>query len=126
MTKDRSISQKVARHRQRMKEDAGILVPNSNRMFADALRLAVMRVKGDRVQLARIADALVRRACRGDVAAIREVADRLDGKVATNVNLGDSNGNPLATGIAVVFVGGEAGNDSTVIEGVADADDDDR
>lgn len=77
------------------------------RPFADALRVAVMRTKGDKVQLARIAEALVRKAARGDVAAIREIADRLDGKVATNLNLGSTDGTP--TGIALVFVGAQDG-----------------
>lgn len=86
------------------------------RPFADALRVAVMRTKGDKVQLARIAEALVRKAVRGDVQAIREIADRLDGKVATNLNVGSTDGTP--TGIALIFVGSEDGK--PIIEGEAE------
>lgn len=48
--------------------------------FRDALRRAVMEADGDEKKLHRIARALVKQASEGDVSAIREVADRLDGK----------------------------------------------
>lgn len=50
--------------------------------FKAALRLAVKRTDGDKTKLAMIAEALVEKAVAGDVQAIREVADRMDGKVA--------------------------------------------
>ncbi len=46
-------------------------------MFRDALHKVLARDKGS---LERIARALVMRAGEGDLAAIREIADRLDGK----------------------------------------------
>ncbi len=46
-------------------------------MFRDALHKVLARDKG---ALERIARALVMRAGEGDLAAIREIADRLDGK----------------------------------------------
>jgi HPt (histidine-containing phosphotransfer) domain-containing protein len=51
-----------------------------DRPFRDALRRAVMEADGDEKKLHRIARALVSQAASGDVSAIREVADRLDGK----------------------------------------------
>lgn len=89
--------------------------------FADALRLAIMRTKGDKIQLARVAEALVRKAARGDIAAIKEIADRLDGKAVQAVNLGGPNGEAIPTGIAVMFVGGkENPSDVPVIDGEAE------
>ena len=47
--------------------------------FNAALRIAL---RGDPLRLRRIAEKLARKAEEGDLAAIREVADRLDGKPA--------------------------------------------
>ena len=57
------------------------------RIFQDAVRVAVNRIEPDgRKRIFHIADALARQAMAGDVAAIREVADRLDGKAAVAPN----------------------------------------
>jgi hypothetical protein len=50
--------------------------------FTEAIRLAVHEAQGNRTRLRVIADALVDKAIEGDLSAIREVADRLDGKPA--------------------------------------------
>jgi hypothetical protein len=50
---------------------------NREKPFNDALRIAL---RGDPLRLRRIADKLATLAEGGDLAAIREVADRLDGK----------------------------------------------
>ena len=65
--------------------------PKSNKRFKDALNLAVHEridekpLRGvetrDETYLRRAAEALVEKAMSGDLRAIREVADRLDGKV---------------------------------------------
>jgi hypothetical protein len=52
---------------------------NREKPFNDALRIAL---RGDPLRLRRIADKLATLAEGGDLAAIREVADRLDGKPA--------------------------------------------
>jgi hypothetical protein len=52
---------------------------NRQRPFNDALRIAL---RGDPLRLRRIADKLATLAEEGDLSAIREVADRLDGKPA--------------------------------------------
>jgi hypothetical protein len=52
------------------------------REFADMLRLAIKEAQAEGGnKLRAVADALVTKAISGDVAAIKEVADRLDGKV---------------------------------------------
>ena len=53
--------------------------------FRDALRMEITDADGDRKRLRVIARALIAQAEGGDVPAIREVADRLDGKVAQAV-----------------------------------------
>ncbi len=64
--------------------------------FRDALVLAINRAEGDKVALNRIASALVEKAITGDVAAIKEIADRVDGKVAQpNIHQGDEDGGPI-------------------------------
>ena len=51
------------------------------RIFQDAVRAAVGRVDQDgKTRIFKIAEALVKKAAEGDIACIREVADRLDGK----------------------------------------------
>lgn len=62
--------------------------------FKDALNLAILRTEGDKTKLARIAEALVDKAAGGDVPAIREVADRLDGKPTQEI-VGDPD-NPIS------------------------------
>lgn len=42
-----------------------------------------------------LADALLAKALEGDVAAIKEVGDRVEGKVAQSVNVGGQEDNPV-------------------------------
>ena len=49
--------------------------------FRDMLALAIQGTKGDMAELRSIAKKLVAKAKGGDIQAIKEVADRLDGKV---------------------------------------------
>lgn len=56
--------------------------------FASALRIAIKEAdKEGGTKLRRVADALVVKAMAGDIPAIREIADRLDGKVPQAVDL---------------------------------------
>ncbi len=59
--------------------------PYIDKPFRDALRVAVKRRENDaakgKTKLDRIAAQLVSEAVDGDVPAIKEIADRLDGKV---------------------------------------------
>lgn len=63
----------------------------SNRLWAETIRRAV--VQSDAARLRRIAEALLNKAEEGDIQAIKEVGDRLDGKPA-QVLAGDED-NPL-------------------------------
>ena len=48
--------------------------------FADALRMEIADAGEDHKSLRRVARALIKKAESGDIRAIRELADRLDGK----------------------------------------------
>jgi len=48
--------------------------------FVEAIRTKIKEADGDRTKLETIAAKLVEKAVEGDLAAIKEVADRLDGK----------------------------------------------
>ena len=50
------------------------------KIFTDALRLAINRASGDRKRLDNVASALISKAEAGDVQAIIAIADRLEGK----------------------------------------------
>ena len=63
--------------------------------FRDALRRSISEASGDPDRLNRIARALYSKAEDGDVNAIREIADRLDGKVP-QPQTGDDDGPPIA------------------------------
>mgnify|MGYP001558274504 CR=1 FL=1 len=49
--------------------------------YADALRIAIMEASEDKTKLRAIAEKHVALAIAGDMQAIKEIADRLDGKV---------------------------------------------
>ena len=63
----------------------------TDKPFAEALRLEILDAGTDNKRLRRIAAALIRKAEEGDLQAIQQVADRLDGKPAQeqNVNVND-------------------------------------
>ena len=69
--------------------------PPSEKTFANMLRVAIKEAHvdgGDKLR--RVADALVDKAMTGDVPAIKEIADRLDGKVPQAV-VGDDDLDPI-------------------------------
>ena len=68
--------------------------PKSVKQFKDALNIAIKRTDGDKTMLAKIAEALVDKAIAGDVPAIREIGDRLDGK-PTQLIGGDEDAAPV-------------------------------
>lgn len=69
--------------------------PPKERSFANMLNISIKEASatGEGTKLRDVADALIAKAISGDVAAIKEVADRLDGKVPQAV-IGDEE-NPL-------------------------------
>lgn len=75
--------------------------------WADALRLALAELEPDgsgHKKLRKVADALIAKARDGDVAAAREIGDRLDGKAVQA--LANEDGGPLQISI-IRFTGGE-------------------
>ena len=58
--------------------------------------MAIADAEGDFKRLRTIAEKLVDKAEDGDIHAIKEVADRLDGKVAQAMIGGDEDDNPIA------------------------------
>jgi hypothetical protein len=70
--------------------------PPSEKTFANMLRVAIneAHVKGGN-KLRAVADALVEKAITGDVPAIKEIADRLDGKVPQALVGGDADSDPI-------------------------------
>ena len=68
---------------------------NKDKPFRDALRMQIAEAGEDAKTLRKIATALLDKAATGDVQAIKEVADRLDGKVPQGVIGGDEDDPPL-------------------------------
>lgn len=67
--------------------------PPKERSFANMLNIAIREAseKGG-TKLREVADALIQKAVAGDVQAIKEIADRLDGKVPQQLNHADNEG----------------------------------
>lgn len=69
--------------------------PPKEKSFANMLRIAINEANEDGgTNLRKVAEALVVKAMTGDVQAIKEVADRLDGKVPQAV-VGDDDSDPI-------------------------------
>lgn len=71
--------------------------PPKEKSFANMLNIAIKEAvaDGSSTKLRAVADALVAKAMAGDVQAIKEVADRLDGKVPQAV-VGDDEHDPIS------------------------------
>jgi hypothetical protein len=54
---------------------------HGEKLFRNALLAALKKVDGDAEKIQRVADKLVDNALAGETAAIREIADRIDGKI---------------------------------------------
>lgn len=63
--------------------------------FRDALRMELAAVGEDSKALRLIAAALISKASEGDMQAIKELADRIDGKVPQGIVGGDEDDNPV-------------------------------
>ena len=64
-----------------------------NRLWGDAIRRAI--AQNDSEKLRKAADALVKAAENGDVAALRELGDRLDGKAPQQITVSGDADEPL-------------------------------
>jgi len=69
----------------------------NNRLWADTIRRAV--VQSDAERLRRIAEALLDKAEEGDMAAIKEMGDRLDGKAQQQIIGAGDDGEHVFVGI---------------------------
>jgi hypothetical protein len=74
----------------------------NNRMWADTLRRVLVQSDGE--ALRRIAEALVAKAQEGDISAIKELGDRIDGKSIATTELSGVDGSSLPLSIGVTFV----------------------
>lgn len=63
--------------------------------FRDALRMQLAAAGEDHKALRSIADALIASAQAGDMQAIKEIGDRIDGKVPQGITGGDDDDNPV-------------------------------
>jgi hypothetical protein len=70
-----------------------------NQYWSDALRKHITQNPNDLVEAAK---ALLAKAKDGDVAAIKELGDRLEGKPAQAINVGGQGDNPLVSRIELV------------------------
>ncbi len=77
----------------------------SDKLWRDAIMVAVKRqaTGGKKTKkLAMLADKLVERGLDGDITAMKEIGDRLDGKPAQSVELGGKDGKDLSFTITFV------------------------
>lgn len=80
--------------------------PPKEKSFANMLNIAIKEaIEGtDKTKLRAVADALVDKAMSGDVQAIKEVADRIDGKVPQGVIGGDDGDSPINVVTKILLV----------------------
>lgn len=70
--------------------------PPKEKSFANMLNIAIKEAHDEgRDKLRAVADALVAKAVSGDIPAIKEIADRIDGKVPQAV-VGDDESDPIS------------------------------
>ena len=74
---------------------------NKAKIWSDAVRKAILSGK----RLDSLAKALIDKALEGDISALKEVGDRLEGKVAqTQIIQGDDEGGAVQTMVTISFV----------------------
>lgn len=79
--------------------------PPKEKSFANMLNIAIKEASAEGgTKLRAVADALIEKAISGDVQAIKEVADRLDGKVPQGVIGGEEDDPPIVTEIRRIIV----------------------
>ena len=77
--------------------------------FRDALRMELAAAGEDQRELRAIAQALIAKAIAGDINAIKEFGDRLDGKVAQAI-VGDDEADPVSVRTIITGVARAADN----------------
>ena len=77
------------------------------RIWREAITRAIKRREhDDPLALEKLADALISKVAQGDVAAIKEFGDRIDGKVAQAIIGGDEDDAPIKTITRIEIVPG--------------------
>lgn len=94
------------------------------RPWADAIALAALRKEPNgQTRLNRIAEQLVRKGMSGDMSAIREIGERLDGRVNLQpedvAQIGASMQQPLINALVAALVQKKRPEDAKVIDAVA-------
>jgi hypothetical protein len=79
---------------------------NKAKPWADAIRRAIARREetGSGADLNRLAEQLLDKAAEGDMAALKELGDRLDGKAAQSLTVGGEDGKPLVHRVERVII----------------------
>ncbi len=73
-----------------------------NRLFAETIKRIDKQSQGEIAR--QVAQALIDKAISGDVSAIKEFADRVDGKSVATTELTGADGKDLPVGIGISFV----------------------
>ena len=73
-----------------------------NRLAADTLKRVL--IQEEAIRLRNVTEALVAKAESGDISAIKEVFDRMDGKAVATQELTGPDGSNLPSGIGILFV----------------------
>jgi hypothetical protein len=74
----------------------------NNRLWADTIRRAIIQSDGERLR--RIAETLITKAEDGDMNAIKEIGDRLDGKAVAITELSGPDGSAIPVSVGLDFV----------------------
>jgi len=74
----------------------------NNRIWANTIRK--LAIQEDYKRIHAIAEKLFEKAAEGDLGAIKEVGDRLDGKAVATQELTGPDGSNLPSGIGILFV----------------------
>jgi len=74
----------------------------SNRIWANTIRK--LAIQEDYKRIHAIAEKLFEKAAEGDLGAMKEVGDRLDGKAVATQELTGPDGSNLPSGIGILFV----------------------
>lgn len=79
-----------------------------NRLWRNTINRAI--AQGDPDRLRRIAERLLAKAEEGDLGALKELGDRLDGKAVAAMEVSGPNGDPIPTEIKVTLVSPQSGS----------------
>ena len=90
------------------RKDGGGNGSKSDKLWRDAIHRAVKRSigEGDLKKLEKLAEVLVEKALDGDIGALKEIGDRLDGRAVQGVQALDKDGKPDNMRVEVLLVAG--------------------